>query len=35
MDFRDLDFVEALGGVGCLDVVGLKVSCSNAVFLVL
>ena len=42
MDFHDLDFVEALGapgpsksGVECLDFVGLEVSCSDAMFLVL
>jgi hypothetical protein len=45
VDFHDLDFVEApdaqvpakvcKSGVGCLDFVGLKVSCSNAMFLVL
>ena len=42
MDFHDLDFVEAPGapgpsksGVGCLDLFGLKVSCSNAMVLVL
>ena len=42
VDFHDLDFVAAWGapgpnksGVGCLDFVGLAVSCSNALFLVL
>ena len=42
LDFHDLDFVEAPGapdprksGFGCLDFVGLKVSCSNAMLLVL
>ena len=40
MDFHDLDFVEPLGAtgrskteVGGLEFVGLKVSCSNAMFL--
>ena len=42
MNLHDLDFVEALGAPGpskseveSLDFVGQKVSCSNAMFLVL